>query len=129
MSTEACHPLSNPVNTCETRRKTYERLIQCRTGRHAFVGEYFSSFVPLGDPSCPCGEPFQTREHVIASCPTYESKRDIPRSASDLVVTDLLGTEKGIEALIEFLNETDAFKKLNRANPNRTDLQLPLPSE
>ncbi|KAI6111606.1 hypothetical protein EDD17DRAFT_1465112, partial [Pisolithus thermaeus] len=76
------------------------------------------------------GEPFQTRKHVIASCPIYESKRDILRSASeDLVVTDLLGTEKGIEALIELLNETDAFKKLNRANPNRTDLQLPSPSE
>ncbi|KAI6094634.1 hypothetical protein EDD16DRAFT_1500657, partial [Pisolithus croceorrhizus] len=76
------------------------------------------------------GEPFQTCEHVIASCPIYESKCDILHSASeDLVVMDLLGTEKGIEALIKLLNEMDAFKKLHRANPNYTDLQLPSPSE
>ncbi|KAI6021190.1 hypothetical protein EDC04DRAFT_3092959 [Pisolithus marmoratus] len=40
------------------------------------------------------------------------------RYASEaLVITDLLGTEKGIEALIKFLNEMEAFKKWNRANP------------
>ncbi|KAI6118512.1 hypothetical protein EDD16DRAFT_1480951, partial [Pisolithus croceorrhizus] len=100
----------------------------CRTG-HAFLGEYFSSFVPPENPSCPCGVPIQTREHMITSCPTYESKRDILRSVSEgLVITDILGTEKGIEALIEFLNVTDAFKKANRTNPNHTDSQPSPPS-
>lgn len=46
-------------------------------------------------------------------------------SSGDLVVTDILGTKKGIEALVE----TDSSKKLNRANPNRTDLQPFPPSE
>ncbi|KAI6129841.1 hypothetical protein EDD17DRAFT_1427414, partial [Pisolithus thermaeus] len=51
-----------------------------------------------------------TREHILATCPTFESKRDTLRSVSEgLVITDILGTEKGIEALSEFLKETDAF--------------------
>ncbi|KAI6015731.1 hypothetical protein BKA83DRAFT_59137, partial [Pisolithus microcarpus] len=59
---------------------------------------------------CPCGEHIQTREHILTSCPAYEPNRDSLRSVSeDLVITDILGTEKGIEALIDFLKETDAF--------------------
>lgn len=60
---------------------------------------------------------------------TVTGKRDIRLRSEDLVVTDILGTEKGIEALVEFLNETGAFEKLNRANPNHTDLQPFPPSE
>ncbi|KAI6036037.1 hypothetical protein PISMIDRAFT_688457 [Pisolithus microcarpus 441] len=52
---------------------------------------------------------------------TVTGKRDIRLRSEDLVVTDILGIEKGIEALVE----TDSSKKLNRANPNRTDLQTP----
>lgn len=107
---------------CESKRANYGRLIQCRTG-HAFTGEYYSSFVPSEAVSCPCGERLQTREHILATCPTFESKRDALRSASeDLVITDILGTEKGIEALSQFLQETDAFKKSRRTDPSQTNL-------
>ncbi|KAI6045467.1 hypothetical protein EDC04DRAFT_2888916 [Pisolithus marmoratus] len=54
----------------------------------------------------------------------FESNRDTLCSASeDLVITDILGTEKGIEALIEFLKDTDAFKKLKRTDPSQIVLQ------
>ncbi|KAI6101635.1 hypothetical protein EDD16DRAFT_1461716, partial [Pisolithus croceorrhizus] len=96
----------------ELNRATYGRLIQCRTG-HAFTGEYYSSFVPLENTSCPtCGEHIQAREHILTTCPAFENYRTILRSASeDLIVTDIIGAEKGIEAPSDFLKETDAFKK------------------
>ncbi|KAI6130664.1 hypothetical protein EDD16DRAFT_1470040, partial [Pisolithus croceorrhizus] len=101
----------------------------CRTG-HAFVGEYYSSFVPSETTSCPCGEHIQTREHILAMCPTFESNRDTLRSPSeDLVITDILGTEKGIEALADFLKETDAFKKARRTDPSQTNSQPSSASE
>lgn len=43
-------------------------------GGHALIGEYYSTFVPAEDPSCPCHEPIQTREHIIASCPNSETE-------------------------------------------------------
>ncbi|KAI6122618.1 hypothetical protein EDD16DRAFT_1570072 [Pisolithus croceorrhizus] len=113
---------------CESRQAIYGRLIQCRTG-HAFTGEYYSSFVPSETVSCPCGKRLQTREHILATYPTFESKRDMLRSASeDLVITDILGTEKGIKALSEFLQETNAFKK-PRTDPSHTNLRPSSPSE
>ncbi|KIK10734.1 hypothetical protein PISMIDRAFT_123996, partial [Pisolithus microcarpus 441] len=58
---------------------------------HAFLGEYYSLFVPTEDRSCPCGEPVQTREHVITSCLAFDNNRNVLCTASkDLI---LLGTE------------------------------------
>ncbi|KAI6015783.1 hypothetical protein BKA83DRAFT_4339106 [Pisolithus microcarpus] len=55
---------------------------------------------------------------------TFEPNRNILRSASeDLVITDILGTTKGIEALSDFLKETDAFKKTRRSDPSQTNMQ------
>ena len=94
-----------------TPRNTYGRLIQCRTG-HAFLGEYYNKHVPTEDRSCPCGEPIQTRDHVLASCPAYENQRHHLKDASeDIITSDILGTQEGIEALIKFLGATNAFKK------------------
>ncbi|KAI6123223.1 hypothetical protein EDD16DRAFT_685345 [Pisolithus croceorrhizus] len=102
---------------CESKRAIYGRLIQCRTG-HAFTDKYYSSFVPTEIISCPCGE------HILTSCPTFEPNCVTPRSALEdlVIVTDILGTEKGIEALAEFLKETDAFKKSGRTDPSQTNL-------
>lgn len=107
---------------CEPKRAIYGRLIQCRTG-HAFTGEYYSSFVPTETTSCSCGEHIQTREHILASCPTYEPTRDLLRAASeDLVTTDILGTVKGIEALTDFLMKTNAFKKSRNTDPSQANM-------
>ncbi|KAI6027741.1 hypothetical protein PISMIDRAFT_57206, partial [Pisolithus microcarpus 441] len=71
---------------------------------HCEFTDHRSTFVPEEDPSCPCGEPMQTRERIVASCPLFENSRSILRTASDdLIISDLLGMEKGIEALVEFL--------------------------
>ena len=110
-------PSLNPhEHFTHTPRVTYGRLIQCRTG-HAFLGEYYNKHVPTEDRSCPCGEPIQTRDHILASCPLYENHRHILKDASeDIVTSDILGTTEGVEALIKFLDATNAFKK-QRAPP------------
>lgn len=62
---------------CESNQAVYGRLIQCRT-RHAFTGEYYSTFVPLEKSSCPtCGEHIQTREHILTTSPAFENCRNI----------------------------------------------------
>ncbi|KAI6156522.1 hypothetical protein EDD17DRAFT_1489038 [Pisolithus thermaeus] len=114
---------------CESKRAIYRQLIQCQTG-HAFTGEYYSSFVPTETTSCPCGEHIQTREHILTSCPTYKPTRNLLCSASeDLVITDILGMVKGIEALTNFLMKTDVFKKPRSTNPSQTNTLLSSVSE
>jgi ribonuclease HI len=95
----------------KTKREVFGRLVQCRTG-HAHLGEYYSKFVPTKNIDCPCGEEFQTREHVLRACPWYEQHRHILRKVSaDISLSDILGTEKGISALIDFLDITGAFTR------------------
>lgn len=92
-------------------REVYARLIQCRTG-HAFIGEYYHRFVPSEDTSCPCGERFQTRAHVIQDCPIFrESRGLLSEVVPDLNLADVFGTKDGIQALGRFLARTNAFKK------------------
>src|SRR5262249_52994100 len=55
----------------DTKREVFGRLTQCRTG-HCFCGEYYDSFVPTETVSCPCGELFQTRDHILRDCPRYD---------------------------------------------------------
>ncbi|KAI6162830.1 hypothetical protein EDD17DRAFT_1443026, partial [Pisolithus thermaeus] len=96
---------------CESKQEIYGHLIWCRTG-HAFTGKYYSSFIPSETVSCSCSKCLQTQEHILTTCPTFKSKHDMLCSASeDLIIMDILGTEKGIEALSEFLQETNTFKK------------------
>jgi hypothetical protein len=95
----------------KTKREVFGRLVQCRTG-HGFLGEYYNQFVPDENVDCPCGEPFQTREHILRDCPKYQTHRHILEEESrDISLPEILGTEKGIEALIDFLEESGAFTK------------------
>ncbi|KAG7445344.1 uncharacterized protein BT62DRAFT_859846, partial [Guyanagaster necrorhizus] len=52
------------------KREIFGRVLQCRTG-HGYIGEYYSQFVPSKDVDCPCGETFQTQEHILHECPLY----------------------------------------------------------
>ncbi|KAJ4495949.1 hypothetical protein C8J55DRAFT_400700, partial [Lentinula edodes] len=89
----------------------------CRTG-HAFLGEYYAQFVPGENINCPCGEDLQTREHILRACPRYDNFRHILRKASDdICLKEILGTEEGIEALTEFLEESGAFTKTGKQRP------------
>ncbi|KAF9519371.1 hypothetical protein BS47DRAFT_1280097, partial [Hydnum rufescens UP504] len=57
-------------------RKTFSRLIQCRTG-HAHIGSYYVKFVPDEDRRCQCGEPTQTRDHILYECPIFNDERHL----------------------------------------------------
>ncbi|KAF8067880.1 hypothetical protein FPV67DRAFT_1395201, partial [Lyophyllum atratum] len=94
-----------------TSREVFSRLTQSRT-RHAFIGEYYAKFVPTESVECPCGEEFQSREHVITQCPRYEEYRDILTDKfPELSLPDLLGTREGLEVYIKFLTKSGAFTK------------------
>src|SRR5258708_2801435 len=57
-----------------TDRKTFSRLIQCRTG-HAHTGEYYKRFVPPQTIECPCGAAIQTRQHITLECKNHNRHR------------------------------------------------------
>ncbi|KAF5379687.1 hypothetical protein D9615_005656 [Tricholomella constricta] len=104
-----------------TKREVFSRITQCRT-KHAFIGEYYSRFVPTEPIGCPCGEDIQTREHIIKHCRRYTEHRPILSEHSpELDLQDILGTHKGLEALAQFLQKSGAFTKTgnpgNAPNP------------
>jgi len=94
------------------RREIFGRLVQCRTG-HGYMGDYYRRFVIKEEQlGCPCGEPLQTRDHILAVCPIYEHFREDLRQASrDISLPEILGTTKGIKALASFLEKSGAFTK------------------
>ncbi|KAG6805073.1 hypothetical protein H0H92_004994, partial [Tricholoma furcatifolium] len=78
------------------------------------ISEYYAKFVPTESTACPCGERFQTREHILTECELYEEHREILREVdNDLDIGLLLGTEDGIKALLvaKFLALSGAFTK------------------
>ncbi|KAJ6604183.1 hypothetical protein DFH09DRAFT_1242248 [Mycena vulgaris] len=92
-------------------REVFGRVTQCRIG-HGYTGEYYSRFVPSESVDCPCGEAFQTREHLLRECPRYTDQRHILEDASrDVSLPEILGTKDGIAALAKFLEESGAFTK------------------
>jgi ribonuclease HI len=100
-------------------RELYGRVVQCRTG-HGYTGEFRRRFIPGEPVDCQCGEPIQTREHILTTCPQYEESRDILRAVSqDIVLTEILGTKEGIDALIQFLRESGAFTRTGQAREPR----------
>ncbi|KAF8054062.1 hypothetical protein FPV67DRAFT_1461615 [Lyophyllum atratum] len=97
-----------------TSREVFSRLTQSRT-RHAFI-------------ECPCGEEFQSREHVITQCPRYEEYRDILTDKfPELSLPDLLGTREGLEVYIKFLTKSGAFTKTGQ--PRNTPVTPELEDE
>ncbi|KAJ7705620.1 hypothetical protein B0H16DRAFT_1312765 [Mycena metata] len=93
------------------KREVFGRVTQCRIG-HCFTGEYYSKFVPSENVDCPCGEAFQTREHLLRECPQYEDQRHVLEAVSrDISLPEILGTKEGIAALAEFLETSGAFTK------------------
>ena len=77
------------------------------------MGEYYERIGLPDEPTdCPCGEEFQTREHILFDCPRYDDYRhylEVEGSVPEL--SQVLGTKKGIECLIEFLKSSRAFTK------------------
>ncbi|QRV77343.1 RNA-directed DNA polymerase from transposon BS [Ceratobasidium sp. AG-Ba] len=106
-------PSMKPSKTLlNTARPIFPRLTQVLTG-HAFIGEYYERFVPDEISSCPCGEHPQTRQHILLDCPNYADFRHLfTTERGDLLsLPEILGTPKGIDKLISFLEHTNAFTK------------------
>jgi ribonuclease HI len=79
---------------------------------HFFCGEYYARFIPTEPVSCLCGEPQQTRAHILTECPVYEAYRYHLRAISPtLTLLVILGTKSGLEALAKFVSESHAFSK------------------
>ncbi|KAJ3766336.1 hypothetical protein FB446DRAFT_676608, partial [Lentinula raphanica] len=108
-------PTLKPTERLKTlKRELFGRLVQCRTG-HAYIGEYYSKFVPGKNIDCPCGEALQTREHILRECPQYHDFRYVLEKASpDVILADILGTSEGVEALSEFLELSGAFTRTGK---------------
>jgi hypothetical protein len=86
-------------------------MVQLRTG-HAFLGQYYHRFLPSEDPSCSCGTPIETREHILIDCPLYCDHRDVLRDKDGILsLADLLGKKEGIKRVAEFINESGAYEK------------------
>ncbi|ESK83737.1 transposon factor [Moniliophthora roreri MCA 2997] len=52
----------------------------------------------------------QTQEHIIQECPLYELHREALRDVSrDIAVPEIVGTDKGVRVLSEFLTKSGAF--------------------
>jgi hypothetical protein len=96
----------------ELSRETFSRVFQCRTG-HAHIGSYYRRFIVEENTECPCGEAvIQTREHILRECTLHNiHRRLLLNKDGELNVDELLGSEKGINRLAEFLEETDAYTK------------------
>lgn len=86
------------------------------------MGEYYRWAVPSEVVGCECGAPLESREHILRVCPRYEEQRDVLRAASrTLHVPTLLGTDKGLRAIIEFVERTGAFTKGGRRTREMDD--------
>jgi ribonuclease HI len=103
--------LNPKLRKIDAPRDTQSRVIQIITG-HGHIGEYYARFVPTEHPACPCGEPLQTRDHVLSDCELHNAHRHILHKAIPNLSTALiLSTRKGLNALVQFLKGSDAFKK------------------
>jgi ribonuclease HI len=105
-------------------RNVQTRIIHAITG-HGHIGSYYSQIIPAESPACPCGEPLQSRSHVISDCERHDDARHhLHEVSSDLSTAFIIGTRKGLSALSRFLKDSDAFKKTQsetqvQASPNR----------
>ena len=71
-----CSPyLPQKEKSTEFSQTTLCTMYQIITG-HTFVGSYTQRFFPDHTPAqiaCQCGEPVQTVEHMLLSCPIYNA--------------------------------------------------------
>jgi hypothetical protein len=101
--------------TVKYSRSTHSTFYRFATG-HAFVGDYTRRFYPLHTPeqvACPCGEPIQTVEHVLTTCPLYDAarQRHLNANGRPRTLPQLFANAKRVQALLRFLEETRACAK------------------
>ena len=85
--------------------------MQSRLG-HAHIGEYYRDFNIPEEHSCPCGEFYQTRLHILTECPLFDEHRHLLYdNEHNIIPTDLFGTKEGIARFTKFLTKTNAFER------------------
>ena len=95
----------------KNNQELFGRTLQCRTG-HGHTGEFRQRFSLDGQYECPCGEATETREHILCDCPRYNSFRHrLEKASPHLFLPTILGSEKGISALSDFLQVSGAFSR------------------
>jgi ribonuclease HI len=113
-------------------RDVHTRVIQAMTG-HGFFGDYYGRFVPSESTTCPCDNTtHQTRDHILTECPLYDEHRHHLRDASNSLSSPMiLGTRKGREALVKFIQLSRAFAKTATSAPGPIpeNTQPPLPPD
>ncbi|KAJ1300689.1 hypothetical protein OPQ81_002336 [Rhizoctonia solani] len=101
--------LSRFAKNFRGHRSVHTRLNQVILG-HGFFGEYRERFRPDDDPSCPCGQPRQTLDHVIRDCPLHsDARRALRKVSGPMLDSAIFGTQAGLTALAQFLSASNAF--------------------
>ena len=100
-----------------TKRELSSRLTQVLTG-HGYFGEYYAKMNIDKPTSCPCdNSTFQTRDHLLRECPTYENTRDkillpvFPHLANPRFSLGSLFRRDNHSLLLSWLEESGAFTK------------------
>ena len=97
------------------RKAESSLLTQIRTGRIGLNSFLSSRNVPGYTPSCPCGAPEHTVQHLLV-CPRLEASRsDLIRTANTTNLDKLLGTFRGTKALLRWIMEIDVLKQFGLA--------------
>ena len=82
-------------------------------------------FHPDKDEDCPCGEAYQTREHILRDCKHHNKHRiHLLRISRDIFLPTILGTVEGIKALTTYLEQSGAFTILGRPVSERETPQF-----
>jgi len=110
-------------------RELFGRTLQCRTG-HGHTGEFRQRFSLDGQYECPCGEPTETREHILRNCPRYDHFRHrLEKASPEISLPTILGSKKGIAALSDFLQASGAFSRpgagISATPPTYNDEPIP----
>jgi ribonuclease HI len=107
----------------DTPREVFGRMIQCKTN-HGYTGEFRKRFNRDEDLGCPCGEIYQTREHILAHCRLHEAERGkLWKASRDIWLPTILGTKDGTEALKAFLSKSNAFTR-NGQQPKKPPIPV-----
>ncbi len=96
------------------RERKFSRLTQLRTG-HAFIGQYYRRFVPTEAVDCSCGDPIETRLHILQECPLYEEWQHLLNNdENQFSLAEILGTDDGATRVTSFLEASGAYEKKPR---------------
>ena len=91
-------------------------LIQLHTG-HVPLQAYLHRFKLSDTPECPtCSDEPETVTHYLAHCRTYNQQRCQLQQAlghNQSVGLEILGDERRIKVLMEFINDTGQFEELH----------------